>query len=376
MSSPSQVGKLTIFVFTITLLSFVVESQLTQYVQTTLSYSQPYFIFYLVHSCFMLAFPCHLLYLALTTGRPTSTYLKSLKLAVIDHFSPRRSVGSLEAAQFPWYRFAFLIIAVTAAVTVPALLWFIAMTLSSVTDVTAIWNTNAFFAYVLSVKVFGLKWETRKLVVYGGSTAEEAPPSSEAASHPHSPSEPSMPLLGDLLTFIASIGYAGYQVHYKKYAALAEPEDTIDDHYEPLPDPEHPPNASTDDALPPLPYGLYSNMMTFAIGFCTMVLLWIPLPILHWFNVEPFSLPNDLKTTGAILCIIVSGSIFNAGFMILLASLGPIITSVGGLLTIVLVFISDVVLGNTDALTIWTVVGSATIVAAFGVLAYDILYKR
>jgi len=63
-------------------------------------------------------------------------------------------------------------------------------------------------------------------------------------------------------------------------------------------------------------------------------------------------------------------------FKILLATLGPIITSVGGLLTIVLVFISDVALGATEALTLWSVMGSATIIAAFGVLAYDILNRR
>ncbi|KAG7099193.1 hypothetical protein E1B28_001060 [Marasmius oreades] len=33
----------------------------------------------------------------------------------------------------------------------------------SVTDVTAIWNTNTFFAYVISVKVIGLEWEARRL---------------------------------------------------------------------------------------------------------------------------------------------------------------------------------------------------------------------
>lgn len=51
---------------------------------------------------------------------------------------------------------------------------------------------------------------------------------------------------------------------------------------------------------------------------------------------------------------------------------GPIITSVGNLLTIVLVFFSDVIFGaGIQAVTGWSLVGCGAIIAAFGVLAYD-----
>ncbi len=45
----------------------------------------------------------------------------------------------------------------------------------------------------------------------------------------------------------------------------------------------------------------------------------------------------------------------------------------GGLLTIVLVFLSDVILGATDGITMWSIAVSTTIVVAFGILAYDML---
>jgi hypothetical protein len=62
---------------------------------------------------------------------------------------------------------------------------------------------------------------------------------------------------------------------------------------------------------------------------------------------------------------------------VLLGVWGPIITSVGNLLTIVLVFISDVLFGaGVAAVTAGSVVGCGIIVAAFGVLAYDMLDKR
>lgn len=62
---------------------------------------------------------------------------------------------------------------------------------------------------------------------------------------------------------------------------------------------------------------------------------------------------------------------------ILLGVWGPIITSVGNLLTIVLVFFSDVLFGaGTEAVTAWGLVGSIVIVAAFAVLAYDMFRGR
>lgn len=59
---------------------------------------------------------------------------------------------------------------------------------------------------------------------------------------------------------------------------------------------------------------------------------------------------------------------------ILLGLWGPIVTSVGNLLTIVLVFISDILFGSgIQSVTFWGLLGSAGIVTAFGVLAYDML---
>ncbi|KAF9270197.1 hypothetical protein L218DRAFT_952379 [Marasmius fiardii PR-910] len=267
------------------------------------------------------------------------------------------------------------------------------MPIASVTDVTAIWNTNAFFAYAFSVWVFGLQWETRPLaavllatvgvlvVVYGGTTAPASDNASVSSARlPASTAH----LAGDLLTLVASVGYGAYQVFYKKYAALAsDPHAEGLDHpgeYQRLPIADESRRRTSsasneEDVEQVLPFGLHSNFLTSGIGICTLLLLWIPIPILHWTGAEPFSLPNSWSTTNAIAGIALSGAIFNAGFMILLGLWGPIITSVGGLLTIVLVFISDVLLGVTDAFNLWTVTGSTAIVAAFAVLAYDMVGK-
>ena len=56
---------------------------------------------------------------------------------------------------------------------------------------------------------------------------------------------------------------------------------------------------------------------------------------------------------------------------------GPIVTSVGSLLTIVLVFVSDTIFGDAvDTVTVYSVLGCGAIVVAFGILAYDMMKAR
>jgi hypothetical protein len=279
----------------------------------------------------------------------------------------------------------------------------------SVSDVTAIWNTNAFFAYIIAVKLLDLKWEPKRLiavvvatlgvvvVVYGGSThTVPAKLPTEPSSAATATMRPAEPLIGDILTLFGSVGSGLYQVLYKKYASLpSDPDEVIPGHdtYTPLPDSEdrvEGVSEDTEDTTYPPPFGLHSNLLTSMIGVCTLLLLWIPIPLLHWTRIEPFSLPENLATVASIAGIALSGVMYNAGVMvsqpymriclanprrslqILLGVWGPIITSVGGLLTLVLVFLSDVIIhGATEAITVYRVLGSSAIVVAFGMLAYD-----
>ncbi|KAJ6509514.1 hypothetical protein C8R47DRAFT_1098993 [Mycena vitilis] len=369
--------------FACTLIAFVIETQLTQYLQTNLEYRQPFFIFYLVHSSFAIIFPCHLLYLTLTTKYSAAALCNGLNVALINHLTPHQT----SLSKFPTFQFLRLVLALTLGITYPGLLWFCAISLASLSDVTAIWNTNAFFAYLMT---FRFKWEPRKLfavtlatigvliVVYGGSPAPRG-------SHSIEKRGSVKPFVGNLLTLVASLGYALYQVMYKKYAALpSDPELVAEAEYEHLPTSDQDVQyeaasvaLDTEDAVYPPPFGLHPNLLTSAIGLCTLSVLWIFIPVLHHTGVEPFLLPKNLTITLTIVGISLSGVVFNAGFMVLLGLWGPIITSVGNLLTIVLVFFSDVLFGaGVEAVTVGSVVGCSVIVAAFGVLVYDMLDKR
>ena len=204
---------------------------------------------------------------------------------------------------------------------------------------TALWNTNALFAYVFTVYLFGHRWEARRLlavlmatagaavVVYGSSGSDKK---SSSESRVASAEEDGLraPLIGDLLTLSASLMYAAYQVAYKAYAALPnDPEVASDDMYSSLAaSPDEPADnleASSDAAIwshahviDPLPFGLHPNLLTLGIGICTLVIFWVPIPVLHILCIEPFELPHRGITYAAIGGIALSGTIFNAGFMV------------------------------------------------------------
>jgi len=215
----------------------------------------------------------------------------------------------------------------------------------SLTDVAAIWNANAFFAYVITVKMFKLPWEGKRVfavllatggvmaVIYGGTAgrgSNERPEVSRAVP------TATAPLLGDLLTLVASVGYGLYQVLYKKYIALPpgpELEGSPRSSYAPIPrtsfDGVIEPDPLVEDLTPgdsrlisdttiyPPPFGLHPNLLTSLAGVLTFLFLWIPLPVLHYVGAEPFHWPTNWLVTLAISGIALSGVVFNAGFMVI-----------------------------------------------------------
>ncbi|THH11196.1 hypothetical protein EW145_g787 [Phellinidium pouzarii] len=218
----------------------------------------------------------------------------------------------------------------TLGITIPSLLWFAAIALTSVSDVTAIWNSNAFWAYLISVKLRHLSWEPRRLasvvmaslgvlaVVYGSRN-----PAGIAA-----PDSPEAPFLGNILTLIASIGYGLYQVAYNMYAIpSSEPEPEQDewrrlsissnstDEIIPV-DTDFDGTTLVDEFVHPPPFGLYANALTSAMGLMTFFVLWIPLPVLHIISIEPFEWPSNYATAFAVGGMALSAVIFNATFMV------------------------------------------------------------
>lgn len=205
--------------------------------------------------------------------------------------------------------------------------------LNRVSDVTAIWNSNAFWAYVIAVKFQHSTWEPRRLAAVIAASIGVLCVVYGAKGLPSSPSEDGLkaPLVGNLLTLVASLGYGFYQVAYNLYA-VPPSESELDlehDNWQRLPTSSDGVNGqSTDErqtegatlvanaTVPSPPIGLYANALTCGIGIMTLLVLWIPIPVLHFMSIEPFKRPQDLRTVISIAGITISGLTFNATFMV------------------------------------------------------------
>ena len=67
------------------------------------------------------------------------------------------------------------------------------------------------------------------------------------------------------------------------------------------------PLLSSPQTVSPTLLLLYSNAITSLIGLCTLVLLWIPIPLLHWIGLEEFQVPP--KEAGLAMVGIILGGI-------------------------------------------------------------------
>ncbi|KAJ3720000.1 hypothetical protein C8R42DRAFT_106429 [Lentinula raphanica] len=348
---------------------FVAQTQLTHQVLTVMNYNRPFFVIYVTQSVFTVSGIFHLLYLAMTTRMSISSLCRGLQITIAQRLRVRSS--SSDHIRFPYGRFLFIAFTLTAGFTTPTLLWCIGISLSSASDVTVIWNTNAFFAYLISVAILGHQHQHKKfaavvlatvgvvLVVYGGNI--------DSGNDGLHPTRHHTRLVGDLLALLASILYAVYQLFYD---AFIEPPLNPLPILGTLPTSESMPLVQEyKDAIYPPPYGLESSFWTSMIGLCTMSLLWIAFPVLQSLGVEKFSLPDDSVVVLAILGAALSGAMFMTGTMILLASWGAITTSITSLLTIVLVFLTDWILGAT--ISTWSIIGSFVTAFAMIVLSYS-----
>lgn len=165
-------------------------------------------------------------------------------------------------------------------------------------------------------------------VIYGGASTQ----GDNKQQFEISRRTPTAPLLGDLLTLVASVAYGLYQVLYKRYLALPtdpEREEALRSSYVPIPgtsfdnvsdiDEDHTPGDSQptpDTAVYPLPFGLHPNLLTSLAGVLTLLFLWIPLPVLHYVGAEPFHWPTNWYVALVISGIALSGATLNAGSMV------------------------------------------------------------
>jgi len=112
--------------------------------------------------------------------------------------------------------------------------------------------------------------------------------------------------------------------------------------------------------------------MTFGslIGSFTLLVLWIPLPILHFTGLETFELPRG-ETAWMLLISVLANATFSGSFLVLISLTSPVLSSVAALLTIFLVAIVDWALPGGEPLSLAALAGGLLIIGAFLLLSWS-----
>lgn len=225
--------------------------------------------------------------------------------------------------------------------TLPSYVWYLSVNLTSMSNLTAIYNTGCFFAYLFSIIMLHDRIIPAKvgavLLCMLGVLAMACWPQEKGNSGDNVNDETfGAAWIGIVVSSFGAALYGFYEVYYKKYASPSQP--TI----------------------------LFANTITGTIGIVTFLVLWIPFPFLHFSGIETFELP-DPTTFKYILGIASMSVIYNATFMAVIALVNPVFAAVGVMLTVPAVAITDILVTGVMVPTS-TIVGSFLILTGFIIL--------
>ena len=277
-------------VFTITVLSFAVNTESTAYFEDELGWKKPFATLYVTHSTLVLPWICHISYLRWKDRHVPfkdwfEDYLNMLRgsIATVDAYTTSgRFFIFTRKGQTPG-PLAFLastMAVVTAVLTVSGVSWFVSLSLTTPADLSAIYNCATFFAAAFSVPILKEKlgWISigavalsiigTFIIAYGDTTGD----------HVESPIGTSR-LLGNIVACIGAVAFGLYEVLLKKWACPSRPESS----------------ASS------LPLTLAASAFT---GFYTLTTLWMGLIALHFLGVERFVWPDAYDSLWIIIAVL------------------------------------------------------------------------
>jgi drug/metabolite transporter (DMT)-like permease len=249
---------------------------------------------------------------------------------------------------------------VTCALTVAGGSWYVAVDLTTASDLTAIYNCSAFFAYAFAIPMLSEKLRWSKvlavavaiggvlIVAYGDTdTAKHGSKSGGGTGGSDAPedSEASNRFLGNMVIGVGSVLYGFYEVLYKKVACPPE-------------------NCNPSRGM------IFANTFGSLIGCFTLLVLWIPLPILHYTGIETFELPQG-KAAWMLGISVLSNATFSGSFLVLISLTSPVLSSVAALLTIFIVALCDQLLPEPlhNDLSFASIIGGVLIISAFAMLS-------
>lgn len=361
----------------IALVTFVVQTEAAGYLAMTLKYKKPIFMLYITHSSWTLLWPLQILFLRIVKwNTPFKTFFRSHMNNVLStanminddntgahkpghHRQPSdhrhlalpnlKDFRDLAPAVSPLFKILKKCLVLTAALTVAGMSWYIAINMTTTSDITAIYNCSAFFAYAFSVPLLNDPFRLDKsfsvvlamigvfIVAYGGgSDSKKDIPGDEPSVYPHR-------MGGNLVIGVGAVLYGLYEVLYKKITC--------------------PPST-----VSPRRQAVFANVVGTGIGLCTFSLVWLLLPILHFTGIEPFEAPRG-EVLQLLVVSILSNMLFSGSMLVLMSLTSPVLSSVAALLTIFIVAIVDWFFFSVP-ISFAGFVGGLMIIIAFLLLSY------
>ncbi|ODV91486.1 hypothetical protein CANCADRAFT_12260, partial [Tortispora caseinolytica NRRL Y-17796] len=326
------------------LFAFVLQTETAGYISATLGYKKPIFMMYITHGSWIWLEPLQFFAIGFSKQimkRPGFSWKHEWK----SHLNNLRGTAAIALSYSLGNLSSYMMkttLKLVCALTVAGASWYIAVNLTTPSDLTAIYNTSAFFAYAFSVPILKDKFSWLKsgsvaLAIVGVVIVAYSGPSSADSDFPNRG-------IGNLVIAVGAVLYGLYEVLYKRLAC--------------------PPG----DEVSPRRQALFANLVGSLIGMWTLALVWTLLLFLHLTGIEKFELPSG-SAVGIIIASVIGNVLFSASFLILMALTSPVLSSVAALLTIFLVALVDWLLFGKP-LSLQAIIGGVIIIVAFILLSY------
>ncbi|KAK4984450.1 hypothetical protein LTR50_006574 [Elasticomyces elasticus] len=350
----------------LSLISFTIQTETAVYIQHTLKWNKAYCMLYLTHGSWSLLWPTQLLIIRLQKWnmpwRPFfRRHLQILRSTaqMVEHQTLHIPPHLQKQSPIPYFLRTTTF--VTCALTVAGGSWYVAVDMTTASDLTAIYNCSAFFAYAFAIPLLNekLKWSKMfavavaiagvLIVAYGDtSPSKHGSKSGGGAGGPNAPEKDSASnrTLGNIVIGVGSVLYGFYEVLYKKVACPPE-------------------GCSPGRGM------IFANTFGSLIGCFTLLVLWIPIPVLHVLGWERFELPHG-EAAWMLLISVLANATFSGSFLVLISLTSPVLSSVAALLTIFLVAIVDQLLPPplNSPLSGAAIAGGCLIITAFLLLSW------
>ncbi|ODV88159.1 hypothetical protein CANARDRAFT_174008 [[Candida] arabinofermentans NRRL YB-2248] len=371
-----------IVLFILSLFSFVAQTESTAYLYGDLGFDEPFLLLAMTHGMWWLLWPMQFCSIALI--KAIKKYLKykkgyedpngkkwkgfrrafassvkaqhkniyhsaelTIKLNVLDfqtEFGPHsfktyRQFFQSRAVKY-MFKSCFLL---SIVLNIAGSTWYVAMGLSSGSDVTAIYNSSAFTAYLFAIPILGEKFSWLKMssvvtAIFGVVVVAYSGKSDASDDFPNR-------TLGNFIILIGAILYGLYEVLYKKMAC--------------------PPSSEVSARR----QATFSNFSMCLIGIGSFFTLCTPMLLAHVLHIHRFKIPTQGVQWFYMLISTFSNLIFSVSFLALMALTSPVLSSVASLVTILIVGVTESMLWGVQ-ISFKQMVGYIFVMAGFGLLTY------